>query len=298
MNFTTPTTKEQMYAVLQQIFHYYRIEREGFSSETLEELELDRLSFTPLTATQLSENAKTLLGGQHAREILQRKNTIEQEITEITAKKSAVTESRDAEIESINSDYAKSQEKVENQAVKNGLINSSITVDKIASLETAKNQRISEIREKASDKLAEYDAQIEKLNTALSQVDTYFSTAHSKDVSAKAIELKEKQDEIQRNVFKYNNTLEEKELRYRNTITQANTELKLRFMEIQAGEFTKDELVDMGYYDDVLDCVCAYYDKLEVVTAYQDIVKEKRLMIFLDDYYADTVYMYKLRAGA
>ncbi|MBQ8426573.1 MAG: hypothetical protein IJX16_02300 [Clostridia bacterium] len=60
---------------------------------------------------------------------------------------------------------------------------------------------------------------------------------------------------------------------------------------------TKEELVDVGYYDDALDCVFAYYNTLSPLAAYQDIVQEQRLMVFLDDYYQDTVYVYKLRAN-
>ena len=39
----------------------------------------------------------------------------------------------------------------------------------------------------------------------------------------------------------------------------------------------------------------AYYDTLEPLTAYQDIVYEKKLMIFLDDYFESLVYIYKSR---
>ena len=53
----------------------------------------------------------------------------------------------------------------------------------------------------------------------------------------------------------------------------------------------------MGYYADVIDCVCAYYDTLPVLTAYQDLASENKLAIYLDDFYQDIVYMYKSRAG-
>ena len=53
----------------------------------------------------------------------------------------------------------------------------------------------------------------------------------------------------------------------------------------------------MGYYEDIMRCVCGYYDILTAVNAYQDILNEQKLSIYLDDYYESLVYMYKMRAG-
>ena len=69
-------------------------------------------------------------------------------------------------------------------------------------------------------------------------------------------------------------------------------------MEIKSNYFTVEQLFEMGYYNDVMDCISAYYDLLDANEAYQDIVNESRLVFYLDDYYQDVVYMYKMRASA
>ena len=54
----------------------------------------------------------------------------------------------------------------------------------------------------------------------------------------------------------------------------------------------------MGYYKDAIDCVCAYFDTLSAVAAYQQISHDSKVAIYLDDYYANVVYMYKTLANA
>ena len=54
----------------------------------------------------------------------------------------------------------------------------------------------------------------------------------------------------------------------------------------------------MGYYQDVIDCVCAYYDTLSAVAAYQGIAHDTRAAIYLEDYYANVVYMYRTLANS
>ena len=85
--------------------------------------------------------------------------------------------------------------------------------------------------------------------------------------------------------------------RYDNSIKETKCSLKLRFLDISSGEFTHDQLVKMGYYEDVIRCVCGYYDTLSAGDAYFDISSERKLAIYLDEYYTEIVYTYKLRAG-
>ena len=68
-------------------------------------------------------------------------------------------------------------------------------------------------------------------------------------------------------------------------------------MEINTQFFTKDQLVEMGYYKDVITCVSGYYDRLSALSAYQDITNETGLITYLDDFYESVVYMYRVRAG-
>jgi len=137
--------------------------------------------------------------------------------------------------------------------------------------------------------ISEYDSKILRVNQSCDEM-------FEREVSAKITELTEAQQEKIREVFKYNNGLTEKEQRYQNTIKQTNASLLLKFMSLRQGEFTKDELVEMGYYKDVIACVCNYYDTLDTLTAAQQITHDQDIPIYLDHYYETIVYMYTQRA--
>lgn len=297
MTFETPTTKEKMYEVLQQIYQYYRIQREGFVGTELEELELERLEVLPLSDSELSVKARTLLSGKHEREISEYERNIDEKIAGLNSKLADFQAEKESATREIYDLYDESERKVEEQAIKNGLVGSSIIIDKLTKLETEKNNKIAEINSLYAQKIADCNSQIAELQAKISQSQNYFSEIHEQEISAKVIELKDEQAKTQVDVFKYNNTLDEKETKYRNALNKSNLELKFKFMEIQSGGMTKEELVEVGYYDDVLDCVFAYYNTLPALQAYQDIVQEQRLIIFLEHYYQDTVYVYKLRAS-
>lgn len=121
---------------------------------------------------------------------------------------------------------------------------------------------------------------------------------HAYEKAAKIEELKEAQAKAKKETFRYNNGVSEKIQRYENEIKKANMSYQLKFMEIKSNYFTVEQLFEMGYYNDVMDCISAYYDLLDANAAYQDIVNESRLVFYLDDYYQDVVYMYKMRASA
>ena len=298
MNFQLPINKNDMYNTLQEIFHYYRIDREGYAGAKFEELNLERMNFTPLNESELNEKAGKLLGGKHEREIQEQKDLLNEKIISANSQKSAVLRDKEDQIAKAIELYIQSEKKVEEQAVKNGLINSSIVTEKLAQLEVAKNESIMAITQSASDKISQLDAQIAEYTESLSKVAEKYSVVHQKEKQAKAQELLDEQSQVERTVFRYNNSLDEKELKYKNSLMQVGVELKLKFMEVQLAEFTKDELVAMGYYEDAIKCVCGYYDRLSAYDAYEDIKMEQRLMVFLDEYYQDVIYMYSIRASS
>ena len=298
MDFTLPTNKEDMYKTLQDIFHYYRIDREGYAGAKFEELELERMPFTHLTESELSEKASVSLAGKHAREIQEYTDELNSKIISENSKKTAYITAKEEQIAKVEELYLESEKKVEEQAVKNGLTSSGIITEKIAQLESAKVSQILAITNSTDEKIAECDSEIARCTQELSNVSQKFSDIHEKEKLAKAIEFSDEQDTVERTVFRYNNSLEEKELKYKNSLMQIGVELKLKFMEVSLAEFTKDELVAMGYYDDVIRCVCGYYDRLSAYDAYRDIQLEAKLMIFLDEYYQDVIYMYSIRASS
>ena len=54
MVYETPTTKEQMYEILKQIYYDYRMKIDGYEDAGLTDLILDRMEFTEKTEEELA----------------------------------------------------------------------------------------------------------------------------------------------------------------------------------------------------------------------------------------------------
>ena len=297
MEFNTPATLAELYNTLSEIYYYYRVRREGYEDAEMEELVLDKMEYSVPTEEEFKEKAQTLLSAQFEREELDYINSLDATLKGLESKLTALNDSVNTRIREINELYEQSIEKVESRAVKSGLINSSIVADKTAALEKAKNEQIALILEKRDEDVATLIAQTEELQTKIDGADEYFKALREKELDKKILELKDESEKTEREVFKYNNGILEKETRYRNTIKQAEATLKLQFLEISMGEYTKDQLVDMGYYQDVIDCVTSYYDNFSAAEAFQKITDEKKLAVYLDDMYAEVIYAYRSKAG-
>ena len=297
MEFNLPTTKDQMYVILKDLFYYYRIRRQGYEEVLLEEMELERLEVNLPTDEQIAITAKTLLEAKHEREKNEYNAKISSEIKEIESLIASRENSLSSQIDAVEELYAESITKIEQQAIKAGLMNSSVIVDKTAGLLDSKNAKIAEINAEHNFAVAQLNAKKQALENLLLESQSYFDGVFRKDENEKIVELTEKREQLRIEVFKYNNALDEKEQRYKNTLKQTRASLQLRFLDISSGEFTKDQLVEMGYYKDVIRCVSGYYNTLEPLTAFQDITNERNLAIYLDDYYSNVVYSYKIAAG-
>ena len=145
MEFNIPTTKAQMYVVLNDLFYYYRIRREGFQGIDLMPLDLEKMSTSLPTDAELTTNANTLLSASHEREIKNYQQGINLEITEIKTKIELVNQNATKQIEQVDELYEQSLKKIQGQIASSGLINSSIIIDKTAQLEQEKNAKITEI---------------------------------------------------------------------------------------------------------------------------------------------------------
>ncbi len=297
MQFNIPTSLEEMYVVLNDLYYYYRIRREAYEDVMLKPLKLERLDYTSKTDQQLIEETEVLLSSQHEREKSEYVSKIKGEITQLENKLALIESSKQEQIQSVNKTFEESIKKVESQAIKAGLINSNVVVVQTAKLESDKNSKLAQINYKTSLEIADINSQISVLRTQLENANDYFAIAHAGDKEKKLLELKEKRFELDKEVFKYNNSLDEKEQNSENRIKQIQMSLKIQYLEVTTGEFTKDQLVDMGYYADVIDCVCGYFDTLAPLDAYYAFKGEKKLVIYLDDYYESVLYGYRVNSG-
>ena len=142
MEFTLPTNKTEMYNVLGEIFYYYRIRREQYEEFILPELTLERMTFTPLTDDELTVKATTMLASKHEREVIEYKNGLNERIEKLKNLKDLEETQREKQVESCIALYEETKEKVRKEAQRNGLLNSSIVINKLSELEEQKNKEI------------------------------------------------------------------------------------------------------------------------------------------------------------
>ena len=184
-----------------------------------------------------------------------------------------------------------------NWATKRGIESSEMVVKNLAQYDLKMAQEINEFVLPISSQIGTLDGEILQLSDRLNNAETAYDEIYNLEKDAMANELYMEQDKIEREVFKYNNSLEEKEQRYINSIKEVRARLEINYLEIDEILYTKEQLIEMGYYTDVIKCVSDYFNTLDPQSAYQSIVEEKRLAIYLDEYYQSLVYTYQCKAG-
>ena len=296
MQFQTPTTKSEMLATLKEIFHYYRIERQKPEEVTLKPLELPTLNFYEKTEEELTEEARKLVASSHQREKNKSKEEINEKLASVNILIASNNQNTQNLVEKITELYVKSQEKIREEGTIKGFATSNAVLDKISLLEEEKNKKITEAIEKNQQNFAALESQKAELNVRLLALDDFFDTLFEKEVQAKVIELTKEQLKHRENINKYNNSISEKMQNSHNNVLNAQASLELKYLELKMPELSQDTLMELGYYDDVIDCVNGYYSKIGAVQAYEDLLNERSLMVYLDDYYQDLLYAYKLKA--
>ena len=298
MTFDTPTTKAQMYDILQEIFYYYRIQRETSANLELTDLELTRMTYTPMTDTELTLKAQDNLRAEQTERLRDYKKKLSDEIYELGVKITSYGTQKTAAENAARASYAEATAKTEREATKRGIAQSSAVIDRIADIETALAAELLRIASEYNEKISTAQAKQGRLQTDLQNADNYYAPVFTYEVVAEKGRIKDEEDKLQREIFKYNNGLDEKEQRAANSLAATRRSLELKHMTITSTYFSKDQLVEMGYYRDAINCVCAYFNTLSALTAYQQIVNDTKVAIYLDDYYSNVVYMYKTLANA
>lgn len=298
MTFPKPTTKEQMYSILKDIFYYYRVRKADFEKETLKPLELKRLPFVLLNEESLLLKAGELVASEQMIELAKLKLSLGQEIDDYRDKMYQLTKAYNVTVEKITVNYNESVRKIQEQAIDRGVGLTSVVTSQLADLESSKNQNLSEAEQTYQTEYGYYQTKHNELMQRYNNLSDEYSEIFESQKRKKYLELKDEQDKLEREVFKYNNSIDEKEQRSENSIAQSNATLQLKYMEISSGSLSKDQLIDMGYYADVIDCVCAYYDTFEPLTAWRSIANDGRVAVYLEDYYTQIVFMYQSRAEA
>lgn len=296
MQFNTPVNESDMIYILRQIYGYYRVRHEEIQENELEELSLQRLEFIPLTDAELTEKATLLTAAARQREKEGLKAEIEEKIAVLSEQIKSAEENAVLIKKDITAVYEKAKAETLEDLKKNGLSKSSVAIERLAELKKSETEDLKAAERKKLDDVAFSLAKIKGLTVKKENVDKIVDAIYEKAVTEKFLELKDEQDKLEREVFKYNNGLDEKEQRYRNDILYKGTLFQVRKAEILQKEYAKEELVNMGYYADVIACVRAYFDTLPPVSAYHSFKDNVDIVPFLDDFYSQVLYYYERNA--
>lgn len=286
-----------MFSTLQDIFYYYRIRREAWEDVELQPLKLNRLEFNRSTQEEILERAEKLV----CADVSQKKHQSVQQLilakTELTCKTVSLAQQIQETENAIIALYDKQVEELKKQLSKLGTANSTIESSEINKIRSKQNQEISKARQEHGEKVAQLQSEIEALENKIVQTEEFYASLLVQEIERKALEITAEENKKMEEIERYNNSIDEKELKHANDILVKQANLELKYRELSQEFFSKDQLIEMGYYKDVMQCICAYYNTLEPIRAYQDFMNETRVVIYLEDYYTDILYMYRAKAG-
>lgn len=293
MAFGTPTTKEEMYAILKDIYRFYRIDNKSPLFEGLKELDLQRLEYVPLNEEELTTKALELVKHTHDREIYDYKKSISGQIQEKSNQLEALSKNLTEQILIIENNFTSQKESLDKECVEKNLLFSDVYLDRLNNLILEKDDKIQKLRKASESQTDKIEGEIQALELEQSNWLEWINDVHNHEVVVKLHELRDAQNTTTMEVFKYNNQLDEKEQRYANTLQTNIASLRIRLIEASGQDFTKSQLVDMGYYPDVLKCVYDYFDTLEPEEAYNEFKRESALLVYLEDFYDQVLNRYK-----
>jgi len=296
MDFPTPTSMAEVMSTLADIFFFYRHNPLVYEGFDLKELKLNRLEYTLPTDEEFTSLATTLLSATHYREIADKKSGYLSELSVLNNNLASLSKKAEKLISEANLSCDKAIDSVKEDAIKRGIEYSTIPNEKIASIVSENKTLLADINSQIEGEKLSLQSKISALQTLIDGVEDYYRPIHEKEIAAKAYELKTKALEVDREVFKYNNSLDQKEQEYANNLIKTNANLEIKYLEIRINPYSKDELIAMGYYTDCLICVTSYLDTLPYLLAYEKITETGELAVYLDEYYQDLVYMYKVKS--
>lgn len=298
MVYQTPTTAEEMYEVLEQIYYDYRLKIDGYEDAGLIDLVLDKMEFTPKSEEELFYEARALVTPWYDAELLKARKVNSAKIDALNKKLKELEKEKEERKTSLEKEILESSKKIEKEGIKKGYYNSDIMLQKIAELEELKVEKQEEIESEFLIKEIEISNEISTLEEYEANLESDYNVYFDNKIQAKFLELKDTQEEREREVFKYNNGLVEKEKRNKNANISANASLKLRYLEIRTKAYSREELVDMGYYNEVIKCVYAYYNSIEnQQEAYRQFLNDTKVIVYLEDYYENVLAVYRAKAG-
>lgn len=293
-----PTSKAEMYEQLEEIYLEYRNINQTVGNMTLETLKIDKIDYTPKTEEELLLEARELLQPWYNEEYEKRLSNLDTQYRVYYIKKQDLLTKETAEHEAFEQNIEERIEDLEKKALEHGFANTELFMDAYAKITEQSVNGQAKITSKYDDLRQELTNKMAEIEVEKAGLQEKYQNYLSHKISAKIVELREEDKKHNIEVLKYNNGVEEKLQRSINGNISANATLKLKFMEITSGGFSKDDLIQRGYYRKVIKCVSDYYtyNYGTYAAAYTDILNEHNLMIYLEDYYVSVLELLRMRA--
>lgn len=295
MKFATPTTLDELYEILNEIYNYYRLQPEIYTASDLVPLNITRMTFTPLSDEQLMSKAEENLASAQQIRLMNYVDGLTEKLNDIKAKVKAAEVAKNEELASNEQTFSSAKDVIAKRAIKTNTTDSGVYTEKLFLLEKERGKKAAEINAEYAANVYELSQKEEELTSLINSAENKFSDICASEVVAEYNKLKTEQDKTLQEVFKYNNSLDEKEQRFENSRKRHVNEMQLRHMEIRLQGYSKDELVQRGYYNDVIKCVTDYFNTMTPEQAFKTVKEQPKLAIYLDDYYSNIVYFYKAR---
>ncbi len=296
MDIKIPSTREEMVNTLEEIYYFFRREKAVYEEIEFIPLNLWRMDEKSKTEEELESEAKLNLSAEHLREIKKESRLILDEI-ELTKEKIAELKTlEEEELKLTDEEFEENKADINSSASKNGLTGSDVVAIKIFDLYKEKNCKKAEIKQKYFSLKVELSAKIKLLEEKLELVPEYYSDIHLAEVEKEKKKLKKEDEERVAVASRFNSGIDEKEQEYKNKILETNAKIKIDFLSIENRDYSKEELIQMGYYKSVVKCVSGYFNKLEALEAYHQFCDETRLVYYLDHYYETMLNSYRIKA--
>jgi hypothetical protein len=298
MEFTIPQNHQQLMDTLRDIFVYYRVKKQDFNPSEMQKISLEKLADNFRTEEQLIELATTMLKGEHEKQIFEYRQGLENQLQSVYKEIETAEKSYIDTVNALNARYGAEIEEYKLWASRNGIMKGDIYIEKVSKIKA----ELSELKEKANaekeNKIKSLTEKSQSLTQAIENASEYFKPMHTAEIQSKTACLIEEENKLKTEVVKYNNGVDEKNIKYSNYVEQMRSSLMLRYMEIRSEPLSKDELVNIGYYADIIDCVDGYYSTLSPQDAYNDFISDGKIGMYLEDYYQILLTHYKTKANA
>ena len=155
--------------------------------------------------------------------------------------------------QAIDDAYEEAKQSANNQAIKRGIVRSSIIFNMLKDYDIQKLNAISQRENSSKQELEQIDSEIESLNEDLKKALSALDMQTAIEINDKIDELKSARDKKNTEVIKHNNDVNERLAKYRDQLllTQKGQSLKNQIEQNNADYNTQMFKLILSYYDDL-----------------------------------------------